>query len=428
MSTAHSLALALVLVGSMKMARGESGSPGVVTPFDDKDVVPTNALIPLPGANGVPVGLTQLKKLAPRLVGASSSIPLQIVDSFDDLEGHSTPFPEDGGGYGSNLILLAPHWRLARNTRYAFTVGKGADATAYFHVTTGTEPDTTAPKWRRAPFLDLDDLHAENPLMPSHIITAIDEPPELPLYLIVNLVPQDPQARPKRMIAALHLASTDDDNCGFVNVWDHAHGVYAEDTDRDLGKRYMAKLTAVDAAGNRRSAPPPGVPVVWSGGVAVCNQPDLQQTTETKPAPPRWLAKPTHQSTINSNFSPASDQGTPYEHTLKLPIETTTAAFVELSIRRRSAPFTSYRRVALLSPTIRVSPNPASPAPHEDNCVEALITNADREKPAPSNDEPVSVAIALIDALGRRLEHPGPPIVVTRLHPQRSRILVCPAP
>lgn len=351
------------------------------------------------------------------------------MDSFDDLEGHSTPFPEDGGGYGSNLILLAPRWRLSRNTRYALTIGKGTDATAYFDVMTGTEPDMKAPNWRRSPFLDLDDLHAKNPLIPSHIITAVDEPAELPLYFIVNLEPQDPRARPKRMIAALHLASTDDDdNCGLVNVWDHAHGVYAEDTDSDLGKLYVARLTAVDAAGNRRSAPPPGVPIVWSGSIAVCNQPDVSQATDARPAPPHWLKQPTHQATIDSNFSPASDEGTPYKHTLKLPVETTTTAYVELMIRRRSAPFTSYRRVALLSPTIRVSPNSASTASDEDNCVEALITNADRKKPAPSNDEPVSVRVAIIDALGRRIEHPGPPLVVTKLHPEQSRVLVCPTP
>ena len=416
--------MAVLLVGMTSPARGEDGLPGVVKPFDDGDVVPTNALIPLAGENGVPFGLAELAALQPRLVRPSGTIPLYVVDSFDDLEGHAKPFPSDGGGYGENLILLAPQSKLAPSSRYALTIGTGKGQAAYFDVSTGAGADTKAPEWQRAPFLELMSPEADGPTLPSHIVTALAEPAELPLYFIVDLEPREPVARPKRMIVALHLPSAGDRDCGFVRVWDHQHGVYAEDTDSDLGRRYVAKLTAVDAAGNRRRAPGSGVPIVWSGGIAVCNVPGALPRAGPEAPAPRWLGKPTHASSVDAEFKPSDDHGTESKHSLTLPVETTTVAVVELDIRRLSSAGTSYRRVALLWPTKGASPTSAPPRPGK-NCVEPLITNQDREKPMPSKDESVSVRIAIIDALGRRLGHPGPPFTVGKLHPDRSRIQLC---
>jgi len=423
--TLRSLAIAAVLVGLASIAHGEHGSPGVVDPFDDGDEVPTNALVPLLGTNGVPFGLADLEELEPRLVNGSRSIPLRIVESFDDLEGHAQPFPDDGGGYGENLILLAPRFRLAPSTRYAFTLGTGSAQTVYFDVSTGNAPDAKGPEWRSAPFLDLAAPKADEPLLPADIITALDESPELPLYFIVDLAPREPHARPKRMMVTLHLPSTADRNCGSASVWDHAQGVYADDTDSDLGRRYVATLTAIDAAGNRRRAPGSGVPIVWSGSLAVCNRPGGPPAAAVTPAPPRWLAKPSHSAVTNPDFSPSADHGTAYDHALRLPVETTTVAVVELTLRRQKAPFTSYRRVGLLWPSKQAPSGQTSPRRDQENCVEPLITNADREKVMPSNDEPVSVQVAIIDALGRRLEHNGAPLTLSNLHPSRSRIEVC---
>jgi len=409
------------------VALGEAGSPGLLDAFDGGDIAPTNVLIPLPGVNGVPFGLTQLAKLEPRLVDGSSSIPLRVVDTFDDLEGHATPFPSDGGGYGENLILLAPRWRLKPNTRYFFTVGTGSDATNYFGVSTGGGPDTTRPRWQRAPFLDPTPPKADQPLMPSYIITALDEPPELPLYVIVELQPLEPHAKPKRMIAALNLASNadTDSDCAFVKVWDHTYGVRTEDTDSDLGRRYLAKLTAMDAAGNQRRAPGSGVPIVWSGGVAICNRQAAVQSARATPPQPRWLGKPTHQASFDYDFNPSTrSRNTEYQHAFELPVETATSAFVELTIRRLKSPFTGYRRIALLWPTKPMSGGAGSPEPDGTNCEEPLITNTDRERAMPG-DEPLAIRFAIIDSFGRRLAHDGPPLIVSHLHPHLSRVLVC---
>jgi hypothetical protein len=440
------LAVTATLLGWESVAFGEAGSPSIVEPFDSGDMVATNALIPLLGINGVPVGLAELKKLEPRLVKGVETVPLRAVDSFDDLEGHATPFPSDGGGYGNNLILMAPRWRLTPNAGYAFTLGQGADATTYFNVATGGEPDTKPPQWRSAPLLDLTPVEADEPVMPSHIITALDEPAELPFYVVVRLEPLEPRARPKRLIAALHLPSSGDSDCSFVTVWDHARNVHAEDTDSDLGRRYLARLTAIDAAGNRRNAPGTGVPIVWSGGIAVCNRPAATPSTATRagaapstalrssasvnsatlPAPPRWLGAPVHRATSNGTFNPSDDvRDTQYEHTLQLPVAFTSVAVVELTIRRLKAPFTSYRRVGLLWPTTPVSTANAAPTQTDGNCVEPLITNTDREKPMPTDSERVSVRVTLTDALGRRISHRGAPLIVSNLHPHLSQIRTC---
>jgi hypothetical protein len=112
-------------------------------------------------------------------------------------------------------------------------------------------------------------------------------------------------------------------------------------------------------------------------------------------------------------------------HSFGLPIETATVAVVEVTIRRSKAPFTSYRRVGLLGPTKQASASARLGVAAEDNCLEPLITNADREKPMPPDDEPVTVSLALIDTFGRRDSGPGPPMAVSGLHPAGSRILAC---
>lgn len=421
--TRRSWAVAGLLATLAGGAQGEHGSPMVVRPFDATDVVPTNVLVPLKGVNGVPHALTELESLEPRLVAGSASVGLRVVDAFDDMEGHATPFPDDGGGYGENLILLAPRTLLSPHTRYAFTLGTGSAAISYFDLTTGPKPDTTPPVWREAPFVDLTPTPADEPVMPATIRTAVAEPSDLPLYFLVELQPREPQARPKRMIAALHLPSTSDPHCAFVSVWDHVHGVYAEDTDSDFGRRYIAQLTAIDAAGSRRRAPGPGVPLAWSGGVSICNDPKGPTAPAVTPAPPQWLDKPALTSTADKNFEPTSDRGTPYEHSIKLTVETTTVVAVELTLRRSKGAPTSYRRVALLAPTKPASPRAASAS--SPNCAEPLITNADREKTMPPEGEPLTLQIALIDPLGRRLEHIGPLLTANNLHPARSRINVC---
>jgi len=424
-STRRSLAIAALLATWASVAHSEDGPPGVDVPFDEGDVVPTNVLVPLRGVNGVPFGLAELEALEPRLVSSSSSIPLRVVDSFDDLEGHAVPFPSDGGGYGENLILLAPRFRLAAGTRYAFTIGTGSAAASYFRFSTGSTPDLKGPEWQKSPYLDLATPEADEPLLPSRIVTAVAESSELPLYFIVELEPREAQARPKRMIAMLNLPSASAAHCGFADVWDHAHGVYSEDTDSDLGRRYVATLTAVDAAGNRRRAPGSGIPIVWSGGVAVCNEPGSAQPADMKPPPPQWLEAPSLSSNVDKDFNPSSDRGTAYEHTLKLAVETAAVVAVELTLRRSKEPFTTYRRVGLLGPTKRAAPDKTASRASIETCVEPLITNTDREKPMPSETEPLSLTVALIDPLGRRLEHRGPALTVSHLHPERSHIRVC---
>lgn len=424
MQTLRSLTIAALLASLAGAARGEDGSPGVDKPFDAGDVVPTNVLVPLRGVNGVPFGLSELEALAPRLVTDSTSVPLRIIDTFDDMEGHSKPFPNDGGGYGENLVLLAPRFSLAPNTRYSLMLGTGAAATIYFGLSTGSKPDAKAPEWRRPPYLELDTAKADEPSMPSRIVTAVADPSDLPFYFIVDLEPREPHARPKRMIAVLNLPSAADPHCGFASVWDHAHGVYEDDTDSDFGRRYAALLTAVDAAGNQRRAPGPGIPIVWSGSVAVCNEPDAPQTAQSQPPSPRWLDEPSHSSKVDKTFNPSDDRGTAHEHSLKLSVETTTVLAVELTLQRSKTPFTSYRRVGLLGPT-KAAGGPVPSRKGTENCVEPLITNADREKAMPPETEPVSVQVALVDPLGRRLEHFGPALTLQGLHPYRSRIRVC---
>lgn len=421
--TRRSWAVAALLATLAGAAQGEHGLPQVVHPFDETDIVPTNVLVPLKGINGVPHALAELDSLEPRLVAGSTSVALRLVDTFDDMEGHTTPFPDDGGGYGENLILLAPRTLLAPNTRYAFTLGTGHAAVAYFDLTTGPKPDTTPPVWREAPFLDLTPTPADEPVMPATIRTAVDEPSDLPLYFIVELQPREPQSRPKRMLATLHLPSNGDPRCDYVNVWDHAHGVHEEDTDSDLGRRYLAKLTAVDAAGSRRRAPGPGIPIVWSGGLAICNDPKGPTAPAATPAPPQWLDKPALTSTADTNVKPTSEPGASYEHSLRLSVETTTVVAVELTLRRSKGAPTSYRRVALLAPTKPAGSHAASVS--KATCAEPLITNADRQKPMPPDGEPLTLQVALIDPLGRRLEHLGPLLTVNNLHPARSRISVC---
>jgi hypothetical protein len=63
----------------------------------------------------------------------------------------------------------------------------------------------------------------------------------------------------------------------------HGKGIFVTNLDSDLARRYLARLTAVDIAGNRRTAPGHGVPVIWSDSLTVCNDPEKVPAATTVP-------------------------------------------------------------------------------------------------------------------------------------------------
>jgi hypothetical protein len=130
-------------------ALAEDGYPYYYFVFEGAGELPRNTLVPLHGANGVPFGFETLELEEPRVTAGKQSVPLKIVDSYDDLEGHTTPFPEGDSGYGENLILFAPAEPLAAKTLYSFMIGEHRLAT----LRIGDELDHEPPARPRPPFL-----------------------------------------------------------------------------------------------------------------------------------------------------------------------------------------------------------------------------------------------------------------------------------
>ncbi len=406
---------------ALSAVHGEHGMPGYSFAFGDGDVLPTNTLVPLHGYNGVPFGLSELAARKPRLVADKHVVALEIVDSYDDMEGHAKPFPDDGGGYGQNLILMAPKKRLKPATTYRLTLEahrKGQPRMDLTTLTTGRTADTRAPRWRRAPTLKPAD--ARDP-MPSTIVTAIDDVGKLPFFVIIDLTPLDAGAVRKRMIATLHGAAgadseANDDgdngdeggNCDRVTVYDHALGVFGDDTDRSTGRRYAVRLTAVDMAGNRRRAPGKRLSVVWNGGLTICNNPAYVPVRAARiPAAPRWLGAP------RSQVRKATAAGSRDTAVITMPVVTDTAVYVELIARPADKTRPRLRYLALLESTA---------VPDRGKCARADITNDDRDKSMPAGTKRVAVRATLIDPLGRRFKQKTPALLIARDAAERLEV------
>jgi hypothetical protein len=331
-------------------ADAEHGMPGYSFVFAENAPPPTNTLIPLAGTNGVPFSLRSLKQGRVRAVseGGGHIVPLEIKDSYDDMEGHGTPFPDNGGGYGENLILLSPQTELTAGKTYSIEVDltpdeKGSEPYVLTALTVGNTPDKTAPTWRSAPFLRLpiegnhnDAYEGEDaPLTPT-LVTAIDGLSDQPGFVIIDLSPLDAKARPKRMIATLPPKDpkTGKQPCGRVAVFDHEFNVYADDTDRDLGRRYRARLTAMDMAGNRTVAPGPGVDIVWNTWMVICNDPDEKPSSSTELPPLQWTGTPKHtlEADPDINGIATYDDASPFFERIRLPLSAKTSLFAEVSV------------------------------------------------------------------------------------------------
>jgi hypothetical protein len=400
--------------GALAPARAEHGSPGYASVLDEGATIPRTSLIPLRGANGVTFGFKSLALVAPRLVSPAGTVPLRLVDSYDDLEGHAQAFDSDDRGYGENLLLFAPQAPLRPGETYALEMTvcaamggckAGDKPWSPFSVTVGPDVDVSRPIWKRPPFLA---LRTADEVVPHTIFTAFEADAHLPYFVIVELSPRGGRGRPKRMIATLgrpKLAAGERD-CDTVAVYDHEPGVFSVDVDRDLGRPYLARLIAMDSSGNRAIAPGDGVPVIWNGKLSICNLPTLVSLPMAPlPARPTWTKRP-H---LVGSGEPASETEGATRERLVLPVRTSAPLFVEVTLARPAPPHAP-RLLAL------VEPRP------DGECAIAFATNEHRETLLPLKRGRATARVTLLDLAARRTPQEGPPIA---LLPTTTELEVC---
>lgn len=401
----RALAFLIAFVAPSASVRAEHGSPGVHVVFGER-TLPRNTLVPMHGTNGVPFSLSALKTEKPRLEADGRSIQLRVFDLHDDLEGHARPFV--GNGYGENLILFAPARQLAASSEYAFRVGSFDVATVH----TGTAVDREPPVWARPPFLV---SRGQEALFPATIVTSITEAGALPFFVVVDMKPLQPGARAKRMIATI-VPDEPDRSCAAVTLHDHEKNVYETDIDRDLGRRYQVRLTAMDIAGNRRPAPQAGMPIVWTGGLTICNEPaTTPPRAEPPPAPVRWLGAPRarwHEESCQRYDMPGLPCVT---ERIEAPVTATTPVIVDV----RLSPVAGGRAVHFMAESD--SPSKLAAAPPADRCVRPALRNMDQEV-EPAAFVPMRARLTVIDTLGRRFPQPAPDVI---FHPYQADLAVC---
>jgi len=209
------------------------------------------------------------------LVHERQTIPLRVVDAFDDMEGYPRDAFAPDAGYGESLLVLSHGRSLRPNTDYDVVIDYLADGRSQrFNVgtwLTAGGPDTTPPRWKEAPFVEWrpdDDADEPDRDAPTIVVT-------LDAQAAVDLVVR---VRPLRGGRERTLISPFDDDAGGSTRYEVkgrkgelCQRVHAFDWEQ-VGNLQRVTLTAVDTAGNSTQAP--GAPLVlrWESehGVALC--------------------------------------------------------------------------------------------------------------------------------------------------------------
>ena len=269
----------------------EHGSPYVrVSPCSNR--IPPNGRIQLISSNGVAwyVGWLYRKSpdfkiyLIPKTRKARSPKPsrswvsLRVADAFDDLEGQPRGAFVPGAGYGESVLVLTPRRRLRRATtydlalRYKSTRPKpGWTVLDIEQFKTTSRPDRKRPRWRQAPFLEYRKKKYERGDWPTIVAEVTGETG--PINLVLTLKPVR-SGKAKRMVVVYdprlnhsyrrpHIDAPSTEICQSVHVFG---------TEKDVGKWFLARLEAVDIAGNRSRAPGRPLIVQWeqSLNLALC--------------------------------------------------------------------------------------------------------------------------------------------------------------
>jgi len=303
----RALIIALCVMPGVWAADGhaEHGMPGYYFMVADGSVVPTNTRVVLHSRNGVVWSLPDVVAMQPTLVAGAERVPLAIVDSFDDMEGHAKPF-EANAGYGDSLIVFETERPLTPNTRYALEVvepGSG-HTNALSSWTTAVHADEEPPRWSRAPRISTRAHDWTEEPRPGIDIDLPDE--RQPFYLQLEATPIGPGS-PKRMLLRIPPPSEEAAACHLVYVFDHAGGVFADAKHADAGKRFSFQLKATDLAGNSSAAPGPPLQLSWPNEpLRVCNLVEARAVRVAPPPRPDAGAPPPTHVTANPRSPPRS--------------------------------------------------------------------------------------------------------------------------
>lgn len=258
-------------------AAAEHGMPWVRT-GPPAAPLPTNGRIRIISSNGVSWLASQVYsgQATASLVHEHQTIPLRVVDAFDDMEGYPRDAFAPDAGYGESLLVLDHGRSLQPNTDYDLVIDYLADGRPQrFNVgawLTAGRPDTTPPRWKQAPFVEWRaEEYAEEPDrdVPTIVVT-LEGPGAVDLVVRV---------RPLRGGPERTLISPFDEDAGGSTRYEVTgrrgelcQRVHAFDREDEVGKLQRVTLTAVDVAGNSMQAP--GGPLVlrWESesGVALC--------------------------------------------------------------------------------------------------------------------------------------------------------------
>jgi hypothetical protein len=270
------LALVGLLVGLGPVpALAEHGDPLLIPAPASGTTIPRNARIRLECRNGVPwlaegLGLHRTGYVA-ALVGDDHEVRLRVEAYFDDRE----------GCYGTGLLVLAPTRLLAPQIAYRLEVrypkqGGGTEKWSQWSWKTSRVIDRTPPRWLAAP------RHRE----PGELVASLA--PEAPLVEVVAKMEPVGRGTRKRLrmlldgSRACDRGPTVDYNVAIVNSScpssrgaEQCQSAHLFKSERDVGRRFRVRLTAIDLAGNRRPAPGAAPVVTWPEemSLTVCLRP-----------------------------------------------------------------------------------------------------------------------------------------------------------
>ncbi len=264
--------VSIVVAAGASPAAAEHGDPIIIPAPSPGTAIPINARLRLESHNGIASPLPELAAktagYAAVLVASDHEIALRPTAFFDDQE----------GGYGAGLLVLAPVKLLQPSTTYALELrwpgGAARDFATGWEWTTLDAADRAAPRWIGAP----------RPGRAAGVVLA-DPGPESPLVEIVADLTPIGRGRAKRLHLVFDLTRMCDAGPTANYAVAIANGSCAERGDEglcqtahwfaahaDVGRRFRARLTAIDLAGNRTAAPGRKPIVTWTDerSITVC--------------------------------------------------------------------------------------------------------------------------------------------------------------